>query len=244
MIVTPGRSGSEFLLRSLNSNPNFELDGEVFNRSNFDDFSFNHFAKSERPKLNFLFNRARISRLNFNFGLKLLVRKFFERYYQLSVVRGFKISLDQMEAYPMIADFLKRESAKVVYLTSDNKFRICLSLIKARTTNYYHSDKGTNDSKIICDPVEVLKLYKWINKKERAFLQEFGDQALKIMASELFENPLQTCQHISKFVNLEDSQLFQISNLKPTNPDKFEEWVENIGEIRDSFKKAGISLSF
>ena len=73
-------------------------------------------------------------------------------------VGGFKISLDQLENYPMVSDFLRKESTIIVYLSSEDKLRLSLSLIKARAINFYHSAKETSISRMTFDPAKVVEL--------------------------------------------------------------------------------------
>ena len=244
VIVTPGRSGSEFLLESLNSNQNFELDGEIFDRSNFADRSFSHFAKTERIVLHRLFNRTRLSRLKFNFGLKILVRNFLQQYDAHQHITGFKLSLDQLSAYPMVADFLKRESTKIIYITAADKLRLSLSLIKARVTNQYHIRHNlSKKTSMTFDLHEVLHLYKWITQEEASFINDFGGHCLTIEKSALFADPLSVLQSIAQYLNISGDQKFEISQMKLVNPENLEDWVENFEEIKEYFFARGVSLS-
>jgi LPS sulfotransferase NodH len=245
VIVTPGRSGSEYLLQTLNSCSEIKLDSEVFNQSNFSASSFNGFINSRvwYKAIGFFFNRTKLSEFSFNFGLSFLIDRYITSYFVDSTrFRGFKLTLDQLEAYPHLWNILKSSSIKIIFLTKEDKLALVLSLIKARKTNYYHSTLSSKNEPYAFDINEVLEQFTWLKKSELKFMEflKSNPQHLQLSCETMFQNFDKVRHEIIEFLNLPSATSFQYSELKPTNPSQLDEWVLNIEEIRASFSKHGL----
>ena len=225
VIITPGRSGSTFLAKTLNQHPQVHCEEEIFDRSVSDSSSFNAFVSSGLLKktIGFFFNREKLSVLRVNLPLKMLITSFLRR--KNHDFYGFKISLDQLFAYPQLFEVLS--SYKVIYLTRGDKLRMVLSLLVARKRGNYERFQG---SKVALDPTEVKRRLEETLEWERQCLERFSN-ALLVKAEELFEDQLNSLDHIRKHLGLNESILPVES--KKAHPDSIADWVENFDEIEN-----------
>ena len=140
VIITPGRSGSTFLARTLKQHPEVHCEEEIFNRAVHDEGSFNHFVQSKGfyRLVGFLFNREKLSTGAWNMPLKWLISRFLRT--KDGGNRGFKISLDQLFAYPQLFSLLS--PYRIIYLNREDRHRMVLSLLAARKTGNYESFSG------------------------------------------------------------------------------------------------------
>lgn len=239
VIVTPGRSGSEHLLQTLNSCAGIKLESEVFNQSNFIPASFNGFINSNvwYKTFGFFFNRQKLSKCSLNFGLSFLIDKYITtKFNDATCIWGFKLTLDQLDAYPHLWKILKSNSTKILYLTKKDKLALILSLIKARKTNRYHSTSISKNTPYSFNSHEVVKQLNWLQKNEMCFLDFLKPHPhfLHITSENMFQNYDKVLNDIIKFLDLQSDTSFQYSKLKPTNPAQLDDWVTNIAEIRAS----------
>lgn len=232
VIITPGRSGSTFLAKSLNQHPEIQCEEEIFNRSANYKGSFNAFLASDRiyRVQGFLFNRERLSTLNLNLPLKWLITKFLKE--KPATHYGFKISLDQLFAYPQLLSLLA--TFKVIYLTRVDKKRMVLSLLAARQTGNYDAFRGV---KVRLEPSGVKHLFSQLLAWEKQCLNHFKDLKL-INAELLFAAQEMTLKSIQDYLELKGT-LTPIRSSR-THPESISEWVENYEEI-DAFFSDGLS---
>ncbi len=226
VIITPGRSGSTFLAKTLNQHPEISCEEEIFNRSQFYKGTFNHFLSSNpiRRTLAFFFNREQLSTTSFNLPLRWLLLQFLKSKKQDVRNYGFKISLDQLFAYPQLFSILK-PNFLVLYLSKADKLRVVLSLLAARKTGSYETFSG---EKVVLDPVKVKSSLRTIQRQEKQ-CKAFFLQRLDIGTNDLFNNSKVTFQRIQRFLSLEKE--IESGPSKQLRSDNLSEWVENIDEI-------------
>ena len=226
VIITPGRSGSTFLAQTFNQHPEIFCEEEIFNRSENYDGSFNHYLSTNffRRSLSFLFNRERLSRSPANFPLRVLLAQFLKSKRKHEAIYGFKVSLDQLFAYPQLFPLL-RSSFEIIYLTRLDKLRVVLSLLASRKTGTYDT---YTEEKVRLSPGEVKTMLEEIDHQEQQ-TKAFFSQRLEIAYRDLFNNPAATFRRIEGFLSL-DNPLEPIPT-KQVRPDNLAEWVENIDEI-------------
>ena len=227
VIVTPGRSGSTFLAKSLNQHAEVNCEQEIFNRSVHTPGSFNAFIASRiiYRFIGFFFNRERLSTSLLNLPLKWLIKQFLHLCSDANKIYGFKISLDQLFAYPQLLKFLAEY--KIIYLTREDKQRMVLSLLTARQTGNYESFSG---EKVTLNPALVKdQLYELLGW-EKLCLEKFPN-VLYLTSENLFSNSEATFEKIQNHLGL-SNQIMPIKSTK-THPDSISEWIENYAEIEN-----------
>ena len=241
-MVTPGRCGSEHLRETLNFFEDIYLDGEIFNRSNSEPGSFNWFL-TKNPVHRFLagiFNRERISGSELNLPLKWLINNFLSKIEEHNgAKRGFMISLDQLDSYPVLYNLIKTNKLQVIYLTRWDMLASVLSLIKARETRNYHVKSFQQKiAKYSFDPKKVAGQYLQTLGMERSFKIHFQKtQFLEVYYEDLFSNYQQAVGDIRSYLGLSQKPIAQFSEIVKSNPENLNDWVVNIVEIENEFNK-------
>ena len=237
-VITPGRCGSEHLSETLNNFEDISVDGEIFNRTNFTSDSFNHYlkAKKSRQIVGYFFNRGKLSPYRINIPLRRVVHSFLQNDTRdISVRRGFKLSLDQLDAYPYTLDTLLKGKCRVIYLNRENRLAQVLSLIKARETDRYHFREKQNHDLYTFDVQQVGEQYQQIAIWENQLLHQLENNDFFTLSYEALFNDYQTqVDAIRDFLNLAETEVVTYSSLVKGNPDKLDTWVSNIKEIEES----------
>ena len=246
VIITPGRSGSEHLGDTLSQYSDIDMNGEIFNQSNHSKGSFNYFLKIDNlnATLAFFFNRQRLSGYKINYPLKHLVIKFLEQPISRTSERiGFKLTLDQLNAYPFLIDILLEHKIQIIYLTREDKLAMVLSLIKARESGIYKTqedDTATKARSFIIDKVKEqwLALTHW----EAVLLQQLQEVDYLYLSYEtLFTSYQDSLSKIRAFLELLQSDPQGQSTLKKLNPTQLESWVLNLADIKETIAKVNIN---
>lgn len=236
VIITPGRSGSTHLCETLNTGKYIHIHEELFNRAKNDSNTFNAFIHHNRwyKVLGYFFNREKTSRFKVNFVLTYIINQYIHHCVNnCKEVFGFKLTLDQLHAYPQLLSILKKHQFKVIYLSRKDKLKLVLSLIKARKTGVYQSVDDNNnivnpevfDSKLVAE--KFMEITKWENELMNN-LKAYNYQ--KIHYEELFADYDSTLHKILLFLDLASIQVKR-SNLKKLNSDDLKSWVRNLKEI-------------
>ncbi|MEM0938442.1 MAG: sulfotransferase [Bacteroidota bacterium] len=233
MIITPGRSGSTFLAQTLNQHSEIVCEGEIFNRTEFYEGSFNHFLQINplRRTIAFLFNRERLSTSKSNYPLEWLIRQFHNQKRTDERLYGFKISLDQLFAYPQLISVLK-SSYKIIYLTREDKTRLVLSLMTARKTGNYEKFGGRH---VYFAPVKVKQQLDLILKQERN-CRDLLPESFELTYEQLVGNRANSLLRISNYLELKVGIPPQPSTTQKAHPENISDWVENIDEIERYLK--------
>ena len=236
VIITPGRSGSTYLCKLLDLHPELVCEEEIFNRSRNDSKSLMGFSSQSFPLLNRFFNRDLTLSMSWNWILAWIWRRFLKKKWKSTSYYGFKITIDQLEAYPSLLDFIANRS-KVILLTRKDKLRQTLSLIKARKTDNYD---GFESKPLSFDTNQVLELHfkhwEWENSiKEKAI------EYIIIEAESLFDNPKPTLKRILEFLNVDPlSEILENAESKRLNPKDMNKWVTNFRDIQKPFNEMSL----
>ena len=235
-IITPGRSGSEHLSETLNNYEDIEMGGEVFNRTNQTHDSFNIYLNSSwwLRLISFFFNREKLSKLKTNFPLNYLIHSFLSIKQPFEMVRGFKLTLDQLDAYPMVFEILIGNNCKVIYLNREDRLLQVLSLMKARQTGIYHNrTEGIEDDTFTLDKELVKKQYLETKHREETLVKRLkGHPYLSLSYEQLFYDYELAIDKIREFLGLPKTSDYRYSNLKKTNRKSVDQLVDNLAEIK------------
>ena len=239
VLITPGRSGSEHLSQTLNNYPDIMMEGEVFNRNHSGYDSFNHYLNTSwwLRTMAFFFNREKLSRLRLNLPLRYLVYSFMLSE-QSQISKGFKLTLDQLEAYPMVLNILLKEGCKIIYLNRENRLAQVLSLLRARQTGEYHTRSvNTDDQKFVFDKEQVKQHYERIKKWEITLYGRLNRiPHITLSYEELFLNYEERIAQLRQFLELPSASGYQLSALVKTGNKELDSWVSNLEEIKQYLK--------
>lgn len=237
VIITPGRSGSDHLSETLKGYDDITLAGEIFNQSNYEQDSFNRFISSSKVRsiIGLFFNRQKLAGRKINYPLKYLGSKFLQRpALPTSAVNGFKLTLDQLNAYPFLLDMIKANRVKIIYLYREDRLAQVLSLIKARQTGVYQTTTTSpTSSRTEFDPQSVKNQYYELLGWENDLLELLKtDIFLKLTYETLFSHYEDKLDQIREFLELAKAPLPIFSSYKKLNKSNLSEWVNNLDDIR------------
>lgn len=245
VIITPGRSASEHLSETLSNYSDLTMEGEIFNRSNCSDESFNRFLQTKLSYkiLAFFFNREKLSNWEINFPMKFIINHFLKCNSVLSRKTGFKLTLDQINSYPFVLSYILRNKIKIIYLFRKDLLALTLSLIKARRMQYYQTRIPETSASLFSFDVEEVKTNYFKIKNWEINLLNLLPEKLSFLLSyeELFKQYEQKLFEIRDFLNLKRVPTPEVSDIRKINPMNLESWVENLNEIKEAlgFNKAG-----
>ena len=237
VIISPGRSGTEHLKETLNYFEDIKVLDELFNRANFESDSFNAFLKRNifYRTLAICFNRQSLSSYNLNFPLQYLIKKFLHEKGLINKVQyGFKLTLDQLKAYPMVLKLLLNSGVKLIYLYREDRLAQVLSLLKARKTGIYHQIERDEISTAVEFDINVVKaIYNFCQREENKLLARLINVEKVILSYEdLFNNYSEQVDTIRRFLDLPKSEIVNYSDLIKQNSNKLESWVSNLDDIK------------
>lgn len=222
VLLTPGRTGSSYLTKSLNSHPNiimlFEPWGSMFKTPK------EKWTERARDQLKWLDN-------------------FFEKSYdaQISAI-GFKTKLIDVLDPKMFMEMLREKDARIIYMVRKNIVKLAVSMVNARRiyakTNTWNLKREKDRlPPFYLDPNEfVIELENAICLKNRlkAYIEELKLPTLKIYYKDLFLNESKTLRRINEFLGVPFVHT-RSSLLKNTN-DNLRKAVLNFDEIRSRYK--------
>lgn len=238
VILTPGRSGSTHLCRTLKNHSQIVVEEEIFNRAFTGEGSFTYFMNNSilRRSAGYFFNREKTTPLRINIPIRYFIYSFLLQKINITDKSyGFKLTLDQFEAYPHLKDILTELNFTIIYITRHDKLKMVLSLLKSRKTGIYDSHQSNEMSlttRMYFDPNLVEFVYKKIVQDEKKVLNLFKTQSTIIIYYEdLFQDYNKHLKQISSILSVRHKSI-ALSNLKKLNSDDLEDWVSNIEELK------------
>ena len=242
VVITPGRSGSEHLRETLTGYKDITLSGEIFNHSNYEPGSFNEFISSSKINsiIGFFFNRQRLAGGKINYPLEYLCSKFLQQSAsQTSAQYGFKLTLDQLNAYPFLLDIIKINRVKIIYLYREDRLAQVLSLIKARQTGVYQTRSSSQgSSRFEFDAQLVKKQYSELIREEKSLLQSLKTGTFfKLTYEMLFTNYEGVLSQLREFLGMKKAPLPNLSSYKKLNSSNLSDWVNNLDDIKTALNK-------
>jgi LPS sulfotransferase NodH len=221
-ILAEPRSGSSWLLQTLNSHEEINLGLEFFNHASYNEV--HGFRKIETEKFGICFDYLE-KKID---GLKK------------ARFNGCKILLNQLE---MIADDFpeqyieKYRDAYYIFLTRKNELEMQTSLRLAHEYKKWHTrnDEGIQKRKIKINPKQLvanLGRFQKVRKKYEEILTRINVKQMHLDYETLFADNRRSLQRICDFIGLEaKSDAFRLSDEIKGNPFTLEQVIENFDEI-------------
>jgi len=191
------------------------------------------YCKTSFPFLNKVFNRDATLSASWNVVLSFLWKRFLRIKHDVAAVYGFKITFDQLEAYPGLFDYLN-DHFKIIFLSREDKLRQTLSLVKARITENYDE---FHSNPIDFDVNQVLEqhfiIWRWEEK-----IQKQATDIHSITTEELFNDPKSALRKLLSFLEVDplDHLLNDVASDR-LNPMETEKWVMNYEDIQIPIKE-------
>ncbi len=224
-ILAEPRSGSSWLLETLNSHPGIILCSELYNQALFQEVNRFHGIGKDK----------------FHHCIQYLENKLKQKNNRYT---GCKILFNQLEL--ISADFSKYfidkyKNSYFIFLYRENMFAAQVSLRIAHTYDTWHVNKDTDIKKRKIH-LNLTHLYKNLEKsravKEKILNQLENSAAPKMIITyeQLFADKKGRIKDICKFLEIPGTGI-RFSSEKKGNPFKAEEVVENFAEVKQFLKQ-------
>jgi LPS sulfotransferase NodH len=232
-ILAEPRSGSSWLLKTLNSHKKIKLLGELYNHAVFKEVLDFHQAKKKKFHMciNYLENKIVLPG----------IEPFPSQNIQYT---GCKILFTQLEVISLdfAAYFIENyKDAYFLFLTRQNIVESNLSLKIARTYKIWHvnEDKDIIKRIVHIDPEEFflrLESTRKTRNKYLRLLENLDVKNLQLTYEELFEAKNKKIEEICEFLNISPAYITN-SNEKKGNPFRLNEVAGNYEEVKNYLKK-------
>lgn len=216
----------------LDSHPNVVCRNELFNLRRFQPDCYTVFIrKSKWRKIVNIFYR------------RLVVRNFLDRSLAESGCQavGFKYMYTDAKLFPykfpMVLDYVKSRTVKVIHLKRTNVLKTLVSRISAAKTGIYHSVEAKRARTKIYVPVNTLlpKLQTMKNEQKRWDRRLIDINHISILYEDFVQEPEAIGNQISEFLGVEKGYQLK-SRLKKLNPDDLSNIIENYVDIEANLR--------
>lgn len=168
------------------------------------------------------------------------VNTFLDRYYRsrLKGVKacGFKIMMDQIDKYPEVLMYIKKNNIPCIYLKRNNILDTAVSRLIARQRKIYHIDKAIS---LEPENIDIQLLIKELNTLDTtcAKLQEISSQlnVKNVSYDDLVRNKNTTLTEILDFLNISQKSTLN-TTLQKINPTDLQFSVRNYAEIEKAIQ--------
>ena len=235
VVLSLQRSGSTYLISSLNNHPNIECSGEIFKRNNplriiLPEHSYSHSEnESIKSRLMHFFNRSKLTSLHMS--------KIYNS--QNDKVIGFKLMPRQIRKFPESIRYILKNKVKILFLYRSNYFNRFVSIQRAAKTGVYGSKKAVEDT--IRFKIDTKLLIGNLNKieEETNKMLSLAKQAehMAIQYEDFFGKANQQIgKEICAFLQVEDLPLQ--SPLKKIINNSLSEIIINYDEVEETLKNS------
>jgi len=224
-ILAEPRSGSSWLLETLNSHRDIALESELYNQAIYGEVK--SFQQIEKEKLGtciaYLENKLARERKKYT-GCKILINQL--RFISPDFPRYF------IENY---------RQAHFIFLLRENAVSAQISLTIAHRHQIWHctKDEDIKKKKVHIRPPELYtNLERFRELKETAWklLEDYEVNRIRLTYEELFADKDAVIKRICKFLNIPAGRIV-FSTEKKGNPFRPEEIIENYEEVKEYLEK-------
>lgn len=236
LILTQGRSGSNFIVNSLNKHP------QIFN--------YGEIVRIRDKKYKILFTKLKLfssytQYLKFIYTNKLILLYNFFKNKNISKITTLK-SIGSKEIWfrvkEEVIDFLAdNEHIHLIYLKRKNHFLRYISARYALDHNiWFTQQEHLNYKKIDIDVKDMIhKIKKSIKDESRMdkFYTNYKGPKMKVVYEDFFRNPSENIKDVFEFLDVESLNL--LSNHKKILPKDPSKIITNYDEVKRVLKEKG-----
>ena len=233
IVFTTNRSGSEWVISTLNSIPNVSAQGELFlprprvsERRWDSDFA--------RPR----FIETRPTGLSFR---PFSVFSYLDRLYDTPGAVGFKLMYAQLGLYPEILPYLVQNGVRVVHLVRKNHLDVLLSFaVKAKLgkAHLLAGQSGPGELSVTLETKDLLKKLRRLELKQNAarkLLKVFRLPYIEVVYENLLQDPLHF-RVVWDFLSIQPEQALPQSTLVKIRRGGHREVILNYDEVRQCLR--------
>jgi len=230
VVFTTNRSGSEWVMSTLNSFEGVRTQGELFldrphsaEKQWDSDFAHPRYIESRPAGLPFRPFRV----FNYLKGL-----------YDLPGRVGFKLMYKQLGAYPEILPYFLARRVKAVHLVRRNHLDVMLSYAVKARIGHAHLMVGQNipdDLRVELDTANLVRKMAWLQRQQdiaRVMLRVTGLQHLEVAYEDLVQDP-SLFQRIGEFLGIPARDQMPRSELTRIRKGSHREVIGNYEQVRN-----------
>lgn len=233
VVFTTNRSGSVWVMSTLNALENVVAQGELFLPRKR--------AATKRWDSETAYTRFIEANSNRMVPRPFSVFSYLNGLYSMHGVVGFKLMYSQLKRYPEILLYLMRHSIRVVHLVRQNHLDVVISYaVKAKIgrAHLLSSDQAPRDTRIVIDTSSLLKQLTWLAKKQtmaRRLLRSCKLQHLEIAYETLLLDK-QNFDSICNFLSIDCSAKIPDSTVVKITKGKHSEVISNYEQVRKTLE--------
>jgi len=229
VVLTTNRSGSEWLISTLNSLPHVAAQGELFlprarvsERRWDSDFACPRFIETKSAGLTFR---------------PLSVFSYLNALYSTPGTVGFKLMYEQLGLYPEILAYLMRHRIHVVHLVRRNHLDVVLSYaVKAKIgrAHLLLGQSAPDDIRVELDTENLIRQLAWLQKKQsmaRKLLSWCRLPHLEVAYEDLLRDPAHF-RLIWNFLSIKSEEHMPQSTLVKIRRGGQREVISNYDEVK------------
>lgn len=228
-VLTTNRSGSTWLMSTLNSDPRVTAQGELFlPRSR---------SPEKRWDSDFACPRFIEWRVDSFRPRPFSVFAYLDSLYRPSGASGFKLMYAQMLQFPELLVYFVRHRVRIVHLVRRNHLDVLLSYAVKARLGRAHLLEGQNappDMTVELDPAHLLEQLAWLQRKQNIARWVLSMSRLPYMEV-AYEDLLRDPAHFSpiwQFLSLEPQSHAPESSLVKIRRGSHREVIRNYNEVR------------
>lgn len=236
LILAGRRSGTTFLVTSLDSHAQVECTKEIFSTRR----NFKYFQVDKSGSAFYKFRSATFKRqLDYIFRRQHLIDAFLTEIFipaENVKARGIRLSYEQAHKYPEILQWVLKNDVRVIHLLRENSLKAIVSHFTARKRGVHHVTSQVEQVTVRLSPATLKKLLIKRNSDTEKYRQMFKDRQYCEVCYETFvKNREAESRRIFDFLQI-DQFMNLTSNLVKQNPDSLKDILENYEEVSQAFK--------
>ena len=226
VVLSTQRTGSTLLISSLDSHPGIFCAGEIFFPRSGSEYAINRYARL-----------SSLNRVQHTFCRGRLVRRFLDEFYERTgyAAIGFKYMYSQARhiprRYPSALKYLHEHSIPVIHNVRQNKLRVLLSRISARSSGVYRSDRPVGLGPVNVPLGHLLEELRQLERADETWKRRMsGHDYLQVSYESFVGNQADQVRSILDFLDIEDAHELNSPFVKVSSR-TIEETVQNYDEL-------------
>lgn len=218
ILLTTQRSGSTYLTELLDSHPDIHMAQELF----------------KLPKEG---RNAVLDGYTLGDDIGHFLDRFYESRLEKKKAAGFKLMYDQLQSFPQILDYIKKQKVRLIILVRDNLLDVAVSRFFARKSQIYHSETAIEHQPICIDiPLLHQELQKIAAANtHNARLTAQLPHCLTVSYEALVKHQEETLRTIQEFLQVRKEPKLSCSLIKIINKD-LQQSISNYPVVYKSLK--------
>ena len=242
IILSNQRSGSTLLVFLLDSHFQIQCWSELFQKIDPNKLNKSHYPKHYKISWVQFYESSPTRQFLYKFRKSALVNKYLDNIYTNTRDKniqaiGFKLIYSQLEAFPQVKDYIKKNNIKVIHCIRRNSLKTIISLETAKARRKFATREPLETIPITlkCDNL-IDRLNKMSTLiKNYSEIRSHTNSYYEIFYEDLISNKETESRKLLDFLGISDYRILTTDLLK-MNPDSIEDIVDNYEELKDTLQ--------